>query len=59
MREDMQNRAWRLRIHTHMKTEHLLEGKNEKVFFAIPTRNYRGGGGHGGEKIVKNCTFCQ
>jgi hypothetical protein len=36
-----------------------LEGKTGKVFFAIPTRNYKGGGGHGGEEIVKNIIFCQ
>lgn len=36
----------------------LIGGKTGKVFFAIPTRNYKGGGG-GGEEIVKNITFCQ
>jgi len=43
---------------SHPHEEHLLGVRNGKVFFAIPTRNYKGGG-HGGKEIVKNITFCQ
>jgi hypothetical protein len=44
---------------SHPREKHVLRVKLV-VFFVISTRNYKGGsGGHDGEEILKNITFCQ